>query len=78
MRIFIIIMVALVYFLGLLTIQWLNNILPEHLKSHPFQHYTTLFIMWLFTPLMIVMFIFRIIFHNFMNHNGEEYHNGEE
>ena len=71
MRIFIIILVALVYLLGLLTIQWLNNILPEHLRRHPFQHYTTLFIMWLFTPLMIVGFVFRIILHN-PTHTDEE------
>ena len=71
MRIFIIIVVALVYLLGLLTIQWLNNIVPEHMRRHPFQHYTTLFIMWLFTPLMLVWFIFRIIFHKPMD-NYEE------
>lgn len=72
MRIFIIILVAFVYLLGLLTIQWLNDILPEHLRRHPFQHYTTLFIMWLFTPLMIVGFVFRIIFHNPHDTDEEE------
>lgn len=72
MRIFLIILVALVYLLGLWTIQWLDNILPEQLRRHPFQHYTTLFIMWLFTPLMIVGFIFRLIFHKPMDPHGEE------
>jgi len=72
MRIFIIILVALVYLLGLLAVQWLNDILPEHLRRHPLQHYTTLFIMWLFTPLMIVGFILHILFHNPKDHNEEE------
>ena len=72
MRIFIIIMVALVYLLGLLAVQWLNDILPEHLRRHPVQHYTSLFIMWLFTPLMLVGFILRIIFHIPTDHNDEE------
>ena len=72
MRIFIIILVALVYLLDLLAVQWLNDILPEHLRRHPLQHYTTLFIMWLFTPLMIVGFILRILSHNPKDHNEEE------
>ena len=72
MRIFIIILVALVYLLGLLAVQWLNVILPVHLRRHPLKHYTTLFIMWLFTPLMIVGFILRILFHNPKDHDEEE------
>lgn len=71
MKIFFIILVALVYLVGILTIQWLDEILPEHLKKNPLRHYSTLIIMWLFTPLMIIGFIIRLIFRKPMDHDGE-------
>lgn len=60
MRIFWAISIAAVYGLGLITIKWLDSVLPEKLRESP-SHLPVLILMWLFTPVMIVAFILKMI-----------------
>lgn len=60
MKLVICTIIAVVYLIGLLTIQWLDRILPENLRESRY-HYPVLIIMWLGSPLIVIGFIIREI-----------------
>lgn len=52
-----IIILAIVYFIGLVTVQWLDETLD--LKRSKY-HYWILTIMWILTPIIIIAFIIKV------------------
>lgn len=57
--------IALSYIIGIAIIRWLNSTMKES-KEDKVKHYLVLFIVWLFSPIMVFsMFIIalKILFH---------------
>lgn len=48
------IVLAVVYFIGLITVQWLDKVFSLQKNRY---HYLILFLMWIFTPIILVAFI---------------------
>ena len=45
---------AIVYFIGVITVQWLDKVFS--IKQYRY-HYLVLFLMWIFTPIILIAFI---------------------
>jgi len=45
-----------VYLIGIFTVKVLDKVLPENLRQSR-SHYPVLILMWIFTPILLVMFI---------------------
>ena len=56
MKYIIALVVALVYGVGILTVKALDKVLPENLRNSR-SHYPTLLIMWVLTPVLLLLFI---------------------
>lgn len=55
-----IIVLGIVYLIGLWTIQYLDKVF--RLKAmNPTQHYLVLFIMWLLTPILMIVFLWEVL-----------------
>ena len=52
------IILAVVYFIGLITVQWLDKVFSIHKNKY---HYLVLFIMWVLTPIIMAAFLFSMI-----------------
>ena len=55
-----IIILGIVYLIGLWTIQYLNKVFRLS-AMNPAQHYLVLFIMWLLTPILMIVFVGELI-----------------
>ena len=62
MSTFLIITFGVIYLVGLWTIQFLDKTLEigDRVSNH-IQHYMVLFIMWLLTPILMVLFVWQTI-----------------
>lgn len=54
----VIVILVVVYFIGLLTVEYLDNIFRLENQS-PGIHYVTLFLMWIFTPVLLIVFLIK-------------------
>lgn len=70
MRTILIILFGLMYLLGLWTIDFLDNSLPENLRNSN-HHYATLIIMWICTPIWLVLFAIEQIIDFFSKPNTD-------
>ena len=55
-----IIILGIVYLIGLWTIQYLDKVFRLS-AMNPAQHYLVLFIMWLLTPILMIVFVGELI-----------------
>ena len=55
-----IIVLGIVYLMGLWTIQYLDKVFRLGVIN-PAQHYMVLFIMWLLTPILMIVFVWELI-----------------
>ena len=55
-----IIILGIVYLIGLLTIQYLDKVFRLS-AMNPAQHYLVLIIMWLLTPILMIVFVGELI-----------------
>ena len=54
------IILGIVYLIGLWTIQYLDKVFRLS-AMNPAQHYLVLFIMWLLTPILMIVFVGELI-----------------
>lgn len=56
MKTALIILVAIIYLIGIITVKTLDKILPSRLRESS-SHYPVLIVMWILTPVLLVMFL---------------------
>lgn len=59
MKVFIFILVAVVYLIGLWTVKWLDKVFEVNKGKY---HSWVLLIMWIFTPVILIAFIIDFTF----------------
>ena len=55
---------AVVYFIGLLTISYMDELMRVE-RRDPIIHYTILIIMFIFTPVLLIIFIIQVLVNFF-------------
>ena len=59
MKVFIFVLVAVVYLIGLWTVKWLDKVFEVNKSKY---HFWVLLIMWIFTPVILIAFIIDFTF----------------
>lgn len=65
------IVMVLVYFLGLFLVKYTDSIIPDDVLNEE-NHYFVLFLMWLFSPLVIIGFILYVLYLLIFNKHGKK------
>lgn len=60
MKTFLIILLAVIYLIGIWTVKYLDEVLPESVRASRY-HYPVLITMWVFTPFMVIGFLIHLI-----------------
>lgn len=60
MKTFLIILLAVIYLIGIWTVKYLDEVLPDNLRDSQY-HYAILIIMWIFTPAMMLGFLIHLL-----------------
>ncbi len=61
MKIVVFIIIAIIYLIGVKTVNYLETSLPDNLRKNPVKHYLILILMWICTPLLLMLFLIKLM-----------------
>lgn len=65
------IIISVVYFLGIFLVKYTDSIIPDDLRDKT-NHTFILFLMWLFSPLVMIGFVLYILYLLIFNIHGKK------